>query len=81
MGEHTAIEAEFRSKCAVCGEWIEEGDKIVCDEDGNWIHSDCEEPPYPGMVRTAHGWSRPCSLCNSTNFGNPCSKSEDGYHK
>lgn len=38
-----SIEAEFRSKCACCGEWIDEGDPIVCDEDGNWIHEGCSE--------------------------------------
>ena len=37
------IEATFRSKCAICGEWIEEGDEIVCDEDGNWVHVACGE--------------------------------------
>lgn len=37
------MEAEFRSKCAECGEWIEEGDNIEPDEDGNWIHQNCEE--------------------------------------
>ena len=37
-----SVEAEFRSKCAACGEWIEEGDEIVFDEDGNWIHEECE---------------------------------------
>jgi len=39
--------AEFRSKCAVCGDWIEEGDIIVydaaqsADEDGDWVHEEC----------------------------------------
>lgn len=42
------VEATFRSKCAVCGEWIEEGDEIVEDDDGNWIHCGCEE--------TKDGW-------------------------
>lgn len=37
------IEAEFRSKCATCGEWIEEGDLIVKDDDDNWIHKNCDE--------------------------------------
>lgn len=39
-----AIEAEFRSKCSMCGEWIEEGDKIVQDDDENWVHQDCVDP-------------------------------------
>lgn len=38
-----SIKAEFRSKCAVCGDWIEEGDTITKDEDDNWIHVDCSE--------------------------------------
>ncbi len=37
------IEAEYRTKCAVCGEWIEPGDEIVRDDDGEWIHADCED--------------------------------------
>lgn len=37
------IQAEFRSKCAVCGEWIEEDDWIVKDEDDNWIHEGCAD--------------------------------------
>lgn len=37
------IEAEFRSKCAVCGEWIEEGDRIVIEEDEEWVHEDCQD--------------------------------------
>jgi hypothetical protein len=36
-------EAEFRSKCAACGEWIEPGDDIVLDDDEEWIHEECEE--------------------------------------
>jgi hypothetical protein len=39
--ERGIVQAEFRSKCAACGEWIEEGDEIVVDEDGNWVHEDC----------------------------------------
>lgn len=35
-------QATFRSKCATCGEWIEEDDWIVKDEDDNWIHEDCQ---------------------------------------
>lgn len=35
------IQAEFRSKCAACGEWIEEDDWIVKNEDDEWIHEDC----------------------------------------
>lgn len=38
-----SIKATFRSKCAACGEWIEEGDMIIKDTDGNWIHEDCNE--------------------------------------
>jgi len=37
------IEAEFRSKCAACGDWIEEGDLIVFDDDDNWVHESCSE--------------------------------------
>jgi hypothetical protein len=34
--------AEYRSKCAACGEWIEPGDEIVLDDDEvEWIHADC----------------------------------------
>jgi hypothetical protein len=36
-------EAEFRSKCAACGEWIEEGDEIVADDDENWVHKECAD--------------------------------------
>jgi ribosomal protein L24E len=35
--------AEYRSKCAYCGEWIEEGDEIVVDEDGEWVHAEHED--------------------------------------
>ncbi|HYT42877.1 MAG TPA: hypothetical protein VEP90_11045 [Methylomirabilota bacterium] len=34
------VRAEFRSKCAYCGEWIEEDEWIIKDEDGNWIHEE-----------------------------------------
>jgi hypothetical protein len=34
------MEAEYRTKCAECGEWIEPGEEIEKDEDGNWIHKD-----------------------------------------
>jgi predicted nucleic acid-binding Zn ribbon protein len=37
------MEAQYRSKCAVCGEWIEPGDEVVPDEDENWIHQDCAD--------------------------------------
>lgn len=37
-------EAEFRSKCAACGEWIEEGDPIAKDTDDEWVHEDCADP-------------------------------------
>lgn len=33
-----------------------------------------------GMVKTQHGWARPCAVCGSTNFGKPCAKTEDGFH-
>lgn len=36
-------EAERRSKCAACGEWIEEGDEIVLNVDGEWVHERCDE--------------------------------------
>jgi hypothetical protein len=36
-------EAEFRSKCAACGDWINEGDTIVKNEDDEWIHENCDE--------------------------------------
>lgn len=35
--------AQFRAKCAVCGEWIEEGDRIARHEDGDWVHADCAD--------------------------------------
>lgn len=38
-----AREATRRSKCAACGEWIEEGEQIVLHEDGDWIHEECAE--------------------------------------
>jgi hypothetical protein len=41
--EKPRIESAFRSKCAVCGEWIEEGDWIVKNEDEEWIHEDCDD--------------------------------------
>ena len=40
------MKATYRSKCADCGEWIEEGDEIEPDEDENWVHSDCENVEY-----------------------------------
>lgn len=36
-------ESTFRSKCATCGEWIEEGDTIVKTEDDEWVHEDCDD--------------------------------------
>lgn len=39
-----SVEASFRSKCATCGDVIEEGDAIVKDEDDNWVHEDCCDP-------------------------------------
>ena len=33
--------AQFRSKCAACGEWIEEGEPIVCTCDDEWVHEEC----------------------------------------
>lgn len=41
--EHTLTEANFRSKCAACGEWIEVGDRIGKDSDDEWIHVNCAE--------------------------------------
>ncbi len=38
------------------------------------------KPPREGMVRTEHGWAKPCSLCGSTNFGTPCPETKDGFH-
>lgn len=37
------MRAEYRSKCADCGEWIEEGDEIVKNDDGDWVHARCDE--------------------------------------
>lgn len=37
--------AQFRSKCPSCGEWIEEDDPIVRDDDGEWIHEGCADDP------------------------------------
>jgi hypothetical protein len=38
------MQAEFRSKCATCGEWIEEGDEIEFDEEAEeWVHEKCCE--------------------------------------
>jgi hypothetical protein len=36
-------EAEYRSKCATCGEWIEEGDMIETNADGDWVHEECAD--------------------------------------
>jgi hypothetical protein len=34
------MEAEYESKCAVCGERIAVGDEIVFDEDAeDWVHA------------------------------------------
>lgn len=36
--------AEYRSKCPVCGDWIEEGDEIShLDDDDAWVHAECAE--------------------------------------
>lgn len=35
------MEATYRSKCAACGGWIEEGDEIEMNEDEEWCHVDC----------------------------------------
>lgn len=37
------MEAERESKCAACGEWIEEGDPIERNDDGDWVHEHCVE--------------------------------------
>lgn len=38
-------EAQYDSKCAVCGEQINAGDEIVFDEDAeDWVHEDCSIP-------------------------------------
>jgi hypothetical protein len=37
------MKALYRTKCTDCGEWIEEGDEIEPDEDGGWVHQNCEE--------------------------------------
>lgn len=37
------MEAQYRSKCAFCGEWIEEGDEIALSEDGWWVCAECED--------------------------------------
>jgi len=37
------IQAEFTSKCPACGEWIEEDDWIIKNEDDEWIHEECNE--------------------------------------
>lgn len=37
------VEAEFESKCPACGDMIVEGDEIVKNEDGDWVHLDCED--------------------------------------
>lgn len=41
------MKAEFHSKCAVCGEWIEEDDEVEYSDDADdWVHYDCwEEKP------------------------------------
>jgi hypothetical protein len=37
------VEATFRSKCPACGEWIEEGEEIVLDDDQEWVHEECKQ--------------------------------------
>lgn len=38
------VEAEHRSKCPACGEWIEVGDLIEYDEDADaFVHEDCAQ--------------------------------------
>jgi hypothetical protein len=37
------LEATYRSKCSVCGEWIEEGDLIATNENGDWVHEECAD--------------------------------------
>jgi hypothetical protein len=37
-----AVPSSYETKCAACGDDIECGDMIVC-EDGEWIHEDCAE--------------------------------------
>lgn len=37
------FQAEYQSKCAACGDTISEGDDIVLNDDGDWVHVDCED--------------------------------------
>lgn len=37
----SVYEAKFESKCPACGEVIAEGDEIVADDDGEWVHLEC----------------------------------------
>lgn len=44
------MEAEYKTKCANCGEDINIGDEIEQDEDGNWVHEfHSDEPSYGYM--------------------------------
>lgn len=43
MPDELVYEAQHRSKCAACGEWIEEGDEIVRNDDGDWVHIECDQ--------------------------------------
>jgi hypothetical protein len=35
------MKAGYKSKCAVCGEWIEVGEDIELLDDEEWVHADC----------------------------------------
>lgn len=38
------VEAQYRSKCAACGKWVEEGDLIEYDREAEeWLHVECYE--------------------------------------
>jgi hypothetical protein len=39
----TPIPAGYPGKCPACGEEVRPGDPIVKDDDGEWVHMECDE--------------------------------------
>lgn len=44
MAPKGVVEASYPSKCPVCDEAIQQGDRIAFSEaEGTWVHEDCHE--------------------------------------
>ena len=44
MADRPTKIAEYRSRCSVCDEDIEEGEAIaLLEDDGEWVHTDCAD--------------------------------------